>query len=304
MYHFNSWVILILLFNSKSLVNCINEEGLALLTFKQSIIQDPFGSLSNWNKSDEMPCLWNGITCKDQKVASVSIPMKKLVGNFPSSFGNLSNLVHVNLRNNSLYGPLPLDLFQAQGIQKLILSGNSLYGHVPNEIGNLKFLRILDLSQNSFNGSLPSSILQCKRLKSLVLSHNNFIGSLPNGFGRVLKSLEKFDLSYNMFNGSIPNDLGNLSNLQGNVDFSHNLFSGTTPESLGEVPEKVYIDLTYNNLSGPIPDLSGMNLLTYVSVTAISLLLIRLLTIRTVIKLYDERANYFIYFSHPLCVLQ
>lgn len=31
------------------------------------------------------------------------------------------------------------------------------------------------------------------------------------------------------------------------------MFSGSIPSSLGDLPEKVYIDLTYNNLSGPIP---------------------------------------------------
>ncbi|CAO2817117.1 unnamed protein product [Amaranthus hypochondriacus] len=252
MHHFILWVI-VLLFNSKFLVNCINDEGLALLTFKQSITQDPLGSLHNWNQSDSTPCLWNGITCKDQKVVSVSIPKKKLVGYLPSSLGSLSDLRHVNLRSNRFYGPLPLNLFQAQALQSLVLFGNSLYGSVPNEIGNLKFLQNLDLSHNFLNGSLPSSILQCKRLKSLVLSHNNFTGSLPDGFGRVLVSLEKLDLSYNKFNGSIPNDMGNLSRLQGTADFSHNIFSGSIPASLGDLPEKVYIDLTYNNLSGPIP---------------------------------------------------
>lgn len=239
-------------------MNCLNEEGLALLSFKQSITQDPESSLSNWNQSDENPCSWNGITCKNQKVVSVSIPKKKLVGFLPSSLGSLSDLRHVNLRSNRFYGPLPLQLFQAQGLQSLVLFGNFIYGSLPNDIGKLKFLQNLDLSQNFLNGSLPSSILQCKRLKNLVLSHNNFTGSLPDGFGRGLVSLEKLDVSYNKFNGSIPNDLGNLSSLQGTADFSHNLFRGSIPASLGELPEKVYIDLTYNNLSGPIPQTGAL----------------------------------------------
>lgn len=252
MHYIILWVIL--LFNSKFLViNCLNDEGLALLSFKQSITQDPQGSLSNWNQTDENPCSWNGITCKNQRVVSVSIPKKKLLGYLPSSIGSLPDLRHVNLRSNRFYGPLPLNLFQAQGLQSLVLFGNSFYGPLPNDIGKLKFLQNLDLSQNFLNGSLPSSILQCRRLKNLVLSHNNFSGSLPDGFGRDLVTLEKLDISYNKFNGSIPNDLGNLSNLEGTADFSHNLFSGLIPASLGELPEKVYIDLTYNNLSGPIP---------------------------------------------------
>lgn len=248
------WIVLFLvLCNFNGFVDSLNGEGYALLSFKQSMHEDPEGSLSNWNSSDENPCSWNGITCKEQRVVSVSIPKKKLFGFLPSALGSLTDLRHVNLRNNKFFGSLPVELLEAQGLQSLVLYGNSFSGSVPNEIGKLKYLQTLDLSQNFFNGLLPVSILQCKRLKALDLSQNNFTGPLPNGFGSGLVSLEKLDLSFNKFNGSIPSNMGNLSSLQGTVDLSHNLFSGSIPASLGNLPEKVYIDLTYNNLSGPIP---------------------------------------------------
>ncbi|CAI8605024.1 unnamed protein product [Vicia faba] len=233
-------------------VTSLNPEGYVLLTLKQSIT-DPQGSMNNWNSSDQNPCSWNGITCKDQTVVSISIPKRKLHGSLPPSLGSLSNLRHLNFRNNQLFGTLPQDLFQATGLQSLVLYGNSLSGPVPNEIQNLKYLQTLDLSQNIFYGSLPDSVLECKRLKALVLSRNNFTGILPDGFGAGLSSLEKLDLSFNDFHGLIPGDIGKLSSLQGNLDLSHNHFSGSIPASLGNLPEKVYIDLTYNNLSGSIP---------------------------------------------------
>ncbi|KAK6921697.1 Leucine-rich repeat-containing N-terminal, plant-type, partial [Dillenia turbinata] len=249
-----SLVLFILLFcNSQALVGSLNDEGYALLTFKQYITEDPEGSFNNWNYSDENPCSWNGITCKEQKVVSVSIPKKKLSGFLSSSLGLLSELRHVNLRDNKLSGNLPSQLFNPLGVQSLVLYGNSFSGSIPSEIGNLKYLQNLDLSQNSFNGSMPTSLIQCKRLKTLDLSRNNFTGRLPEGFGTNLVSLERLDLSFNKFDGSIPSDFGNLSSLQGTVDLSHNNFSGSIPGSLGNLPEKVYIDLTYNNLSGPIP---------------------------------------------------
>ncbi|KAK7289782.1 hypothetical protein RIF29_03721 [Crotalaria pallida] len=178
-------------------VTPLNTEGSVLLTLKNSITKDPQGSMSNWNSSDENPCSWNGITCKDQTVISISIPKRNLYGSLPSSLGSLSQLRHVNFRNNNLFGNLPLKLFEAQGLQSLVLYGNSLSGSLPNEIGKLRYLQTLDLSQNHFNGSLPVSIVQCKRLRALVLSHNNFTGVLPDGFGSNLLSLEKIDLSFN-----------------------------------------------------------------------------------------------------------
>lgn len=241
------------LFSFHAFVGCLNNEGIALMTFKNSIQEDPQRSMNNWNYSDETPCSWNGITCKDQKVVSVSIPKKKLTGFLSSSLGSLSELRHVNLRNNKFFGSLPSELFAAQGLQSLVLYSNSFSGPIPSEIGKLTYLQTLDLSENFFNGSLPLSLIQCKRLRVLDLSQNNFTGSLPHEFGTDLVSLEKLDLSHNRFGGSIPSDLGSLSNLQGTVDLSHNMFNGSIPPSLGNLPEKVYIDLTYNNLSGPIP---------------------------------------------------
>ncbi|KAJ0038502.1 hypothetical protein Pint_22088 [Pistacia integerrima] len=250
----SAFVFLVLVVcNFNGFVESLNGEGYALLSFKQSIYEDPEGSLSNWNSSDENPCSWNGVTCKEQRVISVSIPKNKLYGFLSSSLGSLSDLRHVNLRNNKFFGSLPTELLEVQGLQSLVLYGNSFSGPLSNEIGKLKYLQTLDLSQNLFNGSLPASMVQCKRLKALDLSQNNFTGPLPDGFGTGLVSLEKLDLSFNRFNGSIPSNMGNLSSLQGTVDLSHNLFSGSIPASLGNLPEKVYIDLTYNNLSGPIP---------------------------------------------------
>ncbi|GER44429.1 leucine-rich repeat protein kinase family protein [Striga asiatica] len=234
-------------------VSSLNEEGLALLALKSSIKVDPEGSLNNWNYSDENPCSWNGVTCKAQKVVSISIPKKKLSGSLSNGLGSLPELRHVNLRSNKLSGNLPPELFKAQGLQSLVLYENSFTGPLPSEVGNLEYLQTLDLSRNFFDGPFPPSLLQCKRLRNLYFSHNNFTGPLPSGLGKNLTLLEKLDLSYNGFTGVIPDDLGYLSNLQGTLDLSHNAFNGSIPASLGNLPEKVYIDLTYNNLSGPIP---------------------------------------------------
>ncbi|XP_010534193.1 PREDICTED: receptor protein kinase-like protein ZAR1, partial [Tarenaya hassleriana] len=239
-------------------VGALNDEGYALLTFKQSVLRDPFGSLSNWNSSDPNPCSWNGVTCDEQRVVSVSIPRKKLVGFLPSSLGLLLYLRHLNLRSNDLNGSFPVELFEARRLQSLVLYGNSLSGSIPNEIGKLNSLQSLDLSRNFLNGSIPESILQCKRLRHFDLSRNALTGALPDGFGHALASLGKLDLSFNQFNGLIPSDLGNLTNLEGTLDLSHNSFSGSIPASLGNLPEKVYIDLAYNNLSGPIPQTGAL----------------------------------------------
>ncbi|PQM33404.1 putative inactive leucine-rich repeat receptor-like protein kinase [Prunus yedoensis var. nudiflora] len=214
--------LVFLLCNSLAFISCVNEEGLALLSFKESLTHYPEGSLSNWNSSDQTPCSWTGVTCRQDKVVSLSIPSRNLCGIFSPALGNLSAIRHLNLRSNEFFGSLPYELFNAKELQSLVLSGNSLSGSVPAEIGKLSYLQTLDLSQNSFNGSyfIYSSMQETKDA---------------------------------CFRGSIPEDMSNLSSLRATLDMSHNFFNGSIPASLGALPETVYIDLSYNNLSGPIP---------------------------------------------------
>ncbi|KQK04494.1 receptor protein kinase-like protein ZAR1 [Brachypodium distachyon] len=235
--------------------DALTADGQALLAFKAAVLRDPTGALADWNNSTDDPCSWNGVACDrgTRRVVALSLPRKGLVAALPAS-ALPDSLRHLNLRSNRLFGALPPALVAgAVGLQSLVLSGNQLYGLVPRELGDLPYLQILDLSSNSLNGSLPGSILKCRRLRTLALGHNNLRGPLPPGFGRELSALERLDLSYNRFSGGIPEDIGNLSRLEGTVDLSHNDFSGLIPATLGKLPEKVYIDLTFNNLSGPIP---------------------------------------------------
>ncbi|KAK9271983.1 hypothetical protein L1049_002352 [Liquidambar formosana] len=250
--------LVFLLCNSCALVHSLNDEGLALLSFKESLEEGSNGSLHNWNSSDPNPCSWLGITCRESKVVFLTLAQKELVGRIHPALGNLSALRHVSLRNNKLFGSLPVQLFEAKRLQSLVLSGNSLSGPIPPQIEKLRNLQTLDISNNSFNGTIPPYLLRCKRLKTLVLSQNSFTGSLPRGFGTCLIALQTLDLSFNGLNGSIPGDMGNLSSLNRTLDLSHNNFSGPIPPSLGSLPEQVYIDLSYNNLGGCIPQIGSL----------------------------------------------
>ncbi|XVF81889.1 hypothetical protein PTKIN_Ptkin15bG0192200 [Pterospermum kingtungense] len=246
-------LLLLLLCNYTAHLGALNNEGLALLSFKLSLQNSTQGYLINWTSSDLNPCSWVGVFCKKEKVNALIIPNMRLAGLLSPELAKLSSIRHVNLKNNSFYGSLPMELFNATRLKSLVMSGNALSGPLPPEVGNLKKLESLDLSQNSFNGSIPSAIIQCRKLTTLVLSENNFSGSLPDGLGNNLNSLQKLNLSHNRLGSSIPRDIENLSNLHGTLDLSHNFFTGNIPASLGSLSEKVYIDLSYNNLSGPIP---------------------------------------------------
>lgn len=255
---FSVLCFVLLLWNWPVFVASLNEEGLALLSFKRSLKEFPESFFTSWNSSDETPCSWLGVTCKAQRVIYLSIANRRLSGTLPSDLGKLTAIRHLNLRDNNLFGSLPSDLFNATELRSLILSGNSLSGHLPPQIGKLNRLLHLDLSHNSFNDSIPSPLVQCKRLKTLSLNENSFSGPLPIGLGTNLTTLEKLDISSNRLTGPIPGDFGSLVNLKATLDMSHNSFTGPIPESLGKIPQRVYINLSYNNLSGPIPQVSTL----------------------------------------------
>jgi len=174
------WVIILHL--SFRNVLGINRDGVALIAFKTAILEDPQGSLDNWNASEETPCAWNGILCtqighdKELRVVGIIIPKRQLVGIIPSVLGALVYLRRVNMRHNRLNRSLPRELFNAGGLQSLIFNGNSLTGPLPEEIGKLRYLQNLDLSFNSFVGIIPPAINNCTRLRRLVLNNKIFRG--------------------------------------------------------------------------------------------------------------------------------
>jgi Leucine-rich repeat (LRR) protein len=96
-------------------------------------------------------------------------------------------------------------------------------------------------------------------------------GILPSRFGVVFKvtkdasgepvsqRVEEIDLSENHINGELPSDLC-FSGLRRLV-LKTNHISRSIPTSIGNLHSLEVIDLSYNNLSGPIPEsISGKNL--------------------------------------------
>lgn len=133
----------------------INDEGLALLRFRERVELDPYGALSDWDEGAMDPCLWFGVECFDEKVVSL------------------------NLKDLYLKGMLAPELGKLIHMKSLILQNNSFSGIVPSEIGELQKLEVLDLRNNNFSGPLPSDLANMLPLKILALRGNRFIGSIP-----------------------------------------------------------------------------------------------------------------------------
>ncbi|KAK6128596.1 hypothetical protein DH2020_037671 [Rehmannia glutinosa] len=250
------WRIFALLLLIRAQSFGLNTDGLLLLSFKFSIITDPLGVLHSWNFHDETPCSWNGVTCgapgsenASFRVTELSLPGSGLLGPIPATVGMIEHLRDLNLSNNSINGSIPSSLFSASQLQNLDLSDNLISGGLPEIVGKLQNLRILNLSDNSLTGKLPENLTALRNLTAIYLRNNYFSGSIPGGFN----SVRVLDLSSNLINGSLPPNFGGSNIVY--LNFSYNRVAGEIPpEFAANIPINATLDLSFNNLTGPIPD--------------------------------------------------
>ncbi|KAK7845328.1 receptor-like protein 33 [Quercus suber] len=185
----------------------------------------------------------------------------------PEFFANFTNLTSLVLSSCGLIGTFPKKIFQIQTLQKLDLSYNDLLqGALPDFIGDLKMLSIIDLSwintelygrsysiglldmsSNNFTGPIPSFSM-AKNLTQIYLFRK--IDSLN---WKDLLNLVNLELSYNSLEGNIPVSFFSLPSLQ-TLQLSNNQFSGQLNEvSNASSCQLEILDLSSNYLEGSIP---------------------------------------------------
>ncbi|KAI6699271.1 hypothetical protein NL676_013595 [Syzygium grande] len=166
----------------------------------------------------------------------------KLQGAFPMSVLGATNLTFLDLRFNSLIGPIPPQVFTLD-LQVLFLNNNYFTGTIPENLGRTP-VSYLTLANNKFTGPIPRSIGQAsKTLLEVLFLNNKLSGCLPYEIG-LLKKTTIFDASINQLTGPIPQSFGCLQQMY-RLNLSSNYLFGTVPETVCLLPKLK--SLTLNN---------------------------------------------------------
>ncbi|KAM0004516.1 putative leucine-rich repeat-containing, plant-type, leucine-rich repeat domain superfamily [Helianthus debilis subsp. tardiflorus] len=118
------------------------------------------------------------LDCKSPSLESLYLEFSRLSCSLPNQLEQLVNLVHLDLGDNGISGP------------------------IPESIGNLSFLRLLYLDENLISGPIPYSVGGLSSLETLALSHNHLTGTLPESLGQLSK-LKYLGLSQNLLTGVV-----------------------------------------------------------------------------------------------------
>ncbi|KAK7322409.1 hypothetical protein VNO77_25788 [Canavalia gladiata] len=234
------------------------------------------------------------------KLADLIMWANNLTGVIPEGIcvngGNLENLI---LNNNFISGSIPRSIANCTNMIWVSLVSNRITGEIPAGIGNLNALTILQLGNNSLTGRIPPEIGKCRRLIWLDLTSNNLTGTIPSelakqaglvvpgsvsgkqfafvrneggtncrGAGGLVEfedirteRLERFPLMHScpltrIYSGrTVYTFTSNGSMIY--LDLSYNLLSGSIPENLGEMAYLQVLNIGHNRLTGNIPDSFG-----------------------------------------------
>lgn len=199
-----------------------------------------------------------------------------LTGEIPEGIcvygGNLETLI---LNNNLITGTIPQSIVKCTNIIWVSLASNRLTGNIPTGIGNLLNLAILQLGNNSLSGQIPPELGKCRSLIWLDLNSNDLFGAIPselaNQAGLVIPgkvSGKQFAFVRNE-GGTACRGAGGLVEFEGirakrlesfpmvHSCSSTRIYSGLTVYTFSSNGSMIYLDLSYNSLSGTIPENLG-----------------------------------------------
>ncbi|KAL4633093.1 hypothetical protein ACB092_04G096500 [Castanea dentata] len=227
--------------------------------------------LKRLNLSGVLPADFRNLT----NLQELDLSFNYINGSIPSSFSQLP-LVILSLSGNRLSGEIPKGIGEIGSLEELVLEANQLVGHLPENLGNLSNLKRLVLNANNFTGTIPETFGKLTNLTEFRIDGTAISGKIPGFIGNWIK-LDRLDMQGTFMEGPIPITISLLSNLTElmisdlkglSIEFPNLkdlkklkylvlrncLITDILPDFIGELKDLKRLDLSFNNLSGPISE--------------------------------------------------
>ncbi|KAH9749178.1 putative LRR receptor-like serine/threonine-protein kinase RFK1 [Citrus sinensis] len=231
------------------------------------------------------------ITCNrgldnTQHITEIQFKHCNLSGTLSPELVQLPSIQKVDFAYNYLNGSIPVEWAMLQ-LKFMDIEANQFSGTVPQEFRKLVNLGTLRLSSNQLSGSLPTGLAELKNLTDFRISDNNFNGSIPE-FIQNWKQLERLEMQGSGFDGPIPSSISVLENLKqlriSDIAVRNHPFpdlrkmagiititlrncgiSGEFPEYIWRMNNLRILDLSFNRLTGKIPNVATPPSLKFIS---------------------------------------
>ncbi|KAF9590849.1 hypothetical protein IFM89_038721 [Coptis chinensis] len=176
--------------------------------------------------------------------SSVGLPstMLILLDSYPINSGLLSDLALFHVNSNRYCGILPLTLADLTLLHELDLSNNRFVGRFPKVVLSLPSLKYLNLRYNEFEGPLPSELF-AKDLDAI------FDVFRPPSIAKLVDSLEELLLINTNLSGCLTPEVGFLHKLRV-LDVSFNNLVGPIPYSILGLAHLEQLDVAHDMMRG------------------------------------------------------
>ncbi|DAD49375.1 TPA_asm: hypothetical protein HUJ06_031797 [Nelumbo nucifera] len=185
----------------------------------------------------------------------------------PIRFKPMLSLTELQLDYNQLKPDVPPFIFECSKLIFLDLSNNQIAGPIPIQLMiSLKNLKILNLTNNQFEGPIPMETMKLDELQELRVGKNKLNGTIPTDIG-LLSNLRILELQENQFHGPIPSSIGKLTMLQ-ELNLQKAGLNSSIPDELGFCTNLTFLELSENNLAGPLPpSMASLNQILYLRIS-------------------------------------
>lgn len=137
-----------------------------------------------------------------------------LAGRLPALYGrNLKKLLELTIRETKIAGNIETDFGDLPDLVRMDLSNNELRGTIPLELGNLGNLTVLDLGFNFLEGPIPFTLGYLARLTRLSLNDNVLREDIPIDLA-MLDNLQVLQLDGTLLTGRVAPEICALRDLE------------------------------------------------------------------------------------------